>query len=191
MDPAIDGYKDSMVAVEDTYSMPRNEKNPHGVGFEVFNKTITKESAFNLDWTTDRHVKIVRPLPSPSLLCTLADAVSQINPKKLNRFSKKPIAYKVGLHPTQLGLADPSSMHARRGEFVDNHIHVTKYAANELNAAGEHNWQSTGGQGGCKTWASRGRDVAEGESVLWLTFGFTHATKSEGEFPPYRSSDHD
>jgi Cu2+-containing amine oxidase len=170
-----------MIAVEDTYMMERDEKNPHGVGFEVFNKVIEKESAFDLDWTTNRSVKIVRPLIE-AILRSFTDACdTQINPNKLNRFSKKPVAYKVGLHPTQLGLAHPTSMHHRRGEFCDNHVHVTKYASNEMFAAGEHPWQSVGGQGGCRTWASRGRDVEKGESVLWLTFGFTHATKSEGE----------
>ena len=54
-------------------------------------------------------------------------------------------------------------MHNRRGEFVNNHLHVTKHSDSELFAAGEHPWQSIGGQGGCRTWAARARPVGEGE----------------------------
>lgn len=184
VDPAIDGYTDSTIVYDDTVAMPRDEKNPHGVGFEVHSVPIEKECAFNLDWTTNRAVKMV-------------------NPTKLNPFSKKPVGYKVvrtslsfripksplvmltcvssnPVPPTQLGLAHETSMHNRRGEFVNNHMHVTKYDNGELFGAGEHPWQSVGGQGGCRTWSQRAQALARGQSVLWITLGFTHTTKSEG-----------
>lgn len=69
-----------------------------------------------------------------------------INPTKLNRFSGRPVGYKLVAPPTQLGLAARDSMHGIRGEFVDNHVHVTKHSEKEMYAAGEHNWQSVGGQ---------------------------------------------
>lgn len=69
-------------------------------------------------------------------------------------------------------------MHYKRGEFTNNHIHVTKYADDELWGSGEHMWQSRGGRGGCNAWANRGRQL-EDDSVLWLTLGFTHATRAE------------
>lgn len=34
IDPAIDGYKNSAVAYEETHPMPRDAANPHGIGFE-------------------------------------------------------------------------------------------------------------------------------------------------------------
>ncbi|KAK4702051.1 hypothetical protein P7C70_g4176, partial [Phenoliferia sp. Uapishka_3] len=149
-----------IIVYDDTVAMPRDEKNPHGVGFEVFTTKVEAESAFNLDWTTNRVVKMV-------------------NPKSLNRFSGKPVGYKIVAPPTQLGLAHETSMHNTRGEFVNNHLHVTKHSDNELFAAGEHPWQSIGGQGGCRTWAARQRPVGAGEGVVWFTLGFTHATRSE------------
>ncbi|KAL8277071.1 hypothetical protein RQP46_010499 [Phenoliferia psychrophenolica] len=160
IDPAIDGYEDSVVVYDETLPMPRDANNPHGVGFEVFSTKVEKESAFNLDWETNRVVKMV-------------------NPNSLNRYSGKPVGYKIVAPPTQLGLAHESSMHNRRGEFVNNHLHVTKHSDAELFAAGEHPWQSIGGQGGCRTWAARERPVGAGEGVVWFTLGFTHATKSE------------
>ncbi|GJN94178.1 hypothetical protein Rhopal_007252-T1 [Rhodotorula paludigena] len=160
IDPALDGYRSNAVVYDDTFAMPREPaSNPHGVGFEVKTTQVDKEQAFDLDWTTNRVVKM-------------------INPNKVNKHSRKPIAYKVVAPPTQLGLFDPSSMHYKRGEFTDNHIHVTKYADDELWGSGEHMWQSRGGRGGCNAWANRGRQL-EDDSVLWLTLGFTHATRAE------------
>ncbi|ORY81288.1 primary amine oxidase [Leucosporidium creatinivorum] len=159
IDPAIDGYDGSVVTYDDVYPMKRDERNPHGVGFEVKSTKVENESAFNLDWTTNRVVKMV-------------------NPNKRNKFSGKPVGFKIMAPPTQLGLADPTSMHNIRGEFVNNHVHVTKYADNELWGSGEHLWQSRGGRGGCRTWAERGRKL-ENDSVVWFTLGFTHATRSE------------
>lgn len=115
-----------MVTYTDTIAMSRNpETNPYGVGFEVHTTEVKEEVAFNLNWETNR-------------------VVMMTNPKSINRFSKKPVAYKIVAPPTQLGLADETSMHNRRGEFVNNHLHVTKYHNDELFAAGEHPWQSTG-----------------------------------------------
>ncbi|KAM0750784.1 primary amine oxidase [Meredithblackwellia eburnea MCA 4105] len=160
IDPAIDGYDESEVIYDEVLPMPRDEKNPHGVGFQVHTTKIQKESAFDLDWRTNRVVKMV-------------------NPKKLNPYSGKPVGWKIMCPPTQLGLADVTSMHNIRGEFINNHIHVTKHNDKEMYAAGEFPWQSVGGQGGCRTWSSRQRDLALGDSVVWLTIGFTHTARSE------------
>ncbi len=164
-DPAIDGYRNTAIQYDDVVAMPRDEKNPHGVGFVSESTRVTTESAFNLDWTRNRTVKL-------------------INTEKVHPASKKNRSYKVGVPPTQLGLADPTAMHSIRGEFCDNHIFATKQADDELFAAGEHPWQSVGGQGGCRTWANRGRPLAEegGDSVLWITIGFTHVARPE-DFP--------
>lgn len=77
IDPALDGYRSNAVVYDDTFAMPREPaSNPHGVGFEVKTTKVDKEQAFDLDWTTNRVVKM-------------------INPNKVNKHSRKPIAYKV------------------------------------------------------------------------------------------------
>lgn len=164
-DPAIDGYHNSAIQYDDVVPMPRDDKNPHGVGFVSTSTRVATESAFDLDWTKNRTVKL-------------------INTKKFHPASKKNRAYKVGVPPTQLGLADPTAMHSIRGEFCDNHIFATRHADDEMYAAGEHPWQSVGGQGGCRTWANRGRPLNEegGDGVLWITIGFTHVARPE-DFP--------
>lgn len=170
---------------EEVLPFPRDASNPHGVGFGTTTTPIEKECSFNLDWNTNRTVKLV-------------------NATKLNPVSGKPVGYKISgeylaypflygssslwtpltlsVPPTQLGLADDASMHNIRGEFINHHIHVTKHSDEEMYAAGDYPWQSVGGQGGCRTWSERGRQLEQGDSVCWITIGFTHVTRPEGMF---------
>ena len=160
-DPAIDGYRNSSIAYDEVLPFARDASNPHGVGFGTKTTHIEKECAFNLDWNTNRSVKM-------------------INTDKIHPHAKKAVGYKVAVPPTQLGLAHESSMHNKRGQFINHHIHVTKHHEEEMFAAGEHPWQGIGDQGGCRTWSERGRDLEKGDPVLWITIGFTHVTRTEG-----------
>lgn len=55
IEPAIDDYEDSAIVYEETHAMPRDPiRNPYGVGFESFTTPVTHESAFNLEWQTNR-----------------------------------------------------------------------------------------------------------------------------------------
>lgn len=90
IDPAMDDYRSNAVTYEDTTAMPRDpQTNPHGVGFVAKSTQVQQESAFNLDWTTNRFVKMV-------------------NPNKRNRFTNKPIGYKV-VGAFSLSLTSPVS----------------------------------------------------------------------------------
>jgi Cu2+-containing amine oxidase len=62
--------------VEETKPFPRDKANPHGVGFGVSSSAVEVESAFDLDWNTNRSVKL-------------------INPDKVHKSSQKPIGYKI------------------------------------------------------------------------------------------------
>jgi Cu2+-containing amine oxidase len=117
IEPAIDAYDNSILAYDETKPMPRDEKNPYGVGFEATTTRVEKETAFNLDASVNRVIKF-------------------LNPDKLNPVTGKPIGYKLTAPPTQLGLAVPGSMHDIRGEFVNNHVHYTKHNEEEMFAAG-------------------------------------------------------
>lgn len=46
---------------DETHAMPRDENNPHGVGFEVFSTKVEQESAFNLDWESNRGASVAPP----------------------------------------------------------------------------------------------------------------------------------
>lgn len=160
-DPAIDGYRSSTIAYDEVLPFERDASNPHGVGFGTQTTYIDKEGAFDLDWNTNRTVKM-------------------INRDKVHAHAKKPIGYKIAVPPTQLGLAHVTSMHNKRGQFINHHIHVTKHDEEEMYAAGEHPWQGVGDQGGCRTWSERGRSLEKGDAVVWITIGFTHVTRAEG-----------
>lgn len=171
LDPAIDGYDESTLAYDDVRPHPRDPAtNPHGVAFGVVTTPVEAESHLDLDASVNRAVKMINPT-SP-----FRDANTTTSSTAATR--RKAPGYKIAVPPTQLQLADPTSMHGARAEFADHHFYFTRGHEDELYPAGEFPWQHTGGAG-VRTWAGRGRAVAPGEGVVWCTFGFTHVPRPE------------
>jgi primary-amine oxidase len=80
-------------------------------------------------------------------------------------------------------IADPSSFHARRAEFADHAIWVTKYADGELYSGGKFTNQSRGGRGIKSFIARTAEENARNEDiVIWHTFSLTHTPRIE-DFP--------
>lgn len=80
-------------------------------------------------------------------------------------------------------LADPSSYHARRAEFADHAIWITKYADGELYSGGKFTNQSRGGRGIKSFIARTAEENARDEDiVIWHTFSLTHTPRTE-DFP--------
>jgi primary-amine oxidase len=80
-------------------------------------------------------------------------------------------------------LADPTSFHARRAEFADHAIWLTKYADGELYSGGTFTNQSRGGTG-IKSFVSRteSENVRNEDIVVWHSFSLTHIPRIE-DFP--------
>lgn len=80
-------------------------------------------------------------------------------------------------------LADPSSFHARRAEFADHAIWLTKYADGELFSGGQFTNQSRGGKG-IKSFISRtaNENARNEDIVIWHSFSLTHIPRIE-DFP--------
>lgn len=162
LDPAIDGYEETAVAYEDVVPQPRDPAtNPHGVAFGVCSTTVERESYLDLDAGRNRAVKMINPSPA-----------------RRNAASHKAPGYKIAVPPTQLQLADPTSMHGARAEFADHHFFFTRQHEDELYPAGDFPWQHVGGVG-VRAWAARQRDIAPGQGVVWCVFGFTHVPRPE------------
>jgi primary-amine oxidase len=88
IDPAIDGYKNTIVS-EESLPMPMSKEfNPYGSGYEVRQTPITNSKFFDASPTTNLTVKMT-------------------NPSKINPVSGKPVAYKFIPSPSQLLLAHP------------------------------------------------------------------------------------
>ncbi|KAF2649885.1 copper amine oxidase [Lophiostoma macrostomum CBS 122681] len=176
MDPAIDGHKNSLV-VEESVAMPFDttattvsekhaaKSNPFGVGYTSTSTTVSHETGLDLDHTKNRTFKI-------------------INESSINSTTGTPVGYKLLPCYSQMLLAHPESYHAKRSEFGEHAVWVTRYEDEEIFAAGNHTLQSLGGEG-IASWIKK-RAEKEGNSgvkdkdiVVWHTFGSTHNPRIE------------
>jgi primary-amine oxidase len=66
----------------------------------------------------------------------------------------------------------------QKGRFIDHHLWVTRYAEDELYAAGPYPNQSEAGQG-LPAWTKADRDLDGKDVVVWYTFGVTHIPRPE------------
>lgn len=160
MDPAVDGH-DNSVVVEESHPVPMNAAtNPHGNFYQVVNSDIGRAGWVDAAPGLNRVVKMV-------------------NPHRLNPISGKPAAYKFMPPATQLLLADPNSVQARRAQFAQHHVWVTKYRDGELYAGGRHTLQSQQETEGVADAVKRGDRVEDTDVVVWNTFGLTHNPRVE------------
>jgi primary-amine oxidase len=167
IDPAIDGYKNSL-AVEESHPMPIDDPKIHnsfGVGYTTTQTFCDTEVPLDLDISKNRVFKI-------------------LNESILNPINNLPVSYQLVPHPSQMLLAHSDSQHARRSEFGAHALWVTRYADDELFAAGKHTMQSAGGEG-ISAWIEGRKDkdkergVRNEDIVLWHTFGTTHNPRVE------------
>jgi primary-amine oxidase len=78
-------------------------------------------------------------------------------------------------------LLTPDEMSRQRAGFIDHHLWVTPYAADERYAAGDYPTLSTPGHG-LPAWTKANRSIADTDLVLWYTFGMHHMVRAE-EWP--------
>ena len=160
IDPAIDGNNNS-VQVEESHPVPMNEAtNPNGNFYKVTNETIERAGWLDAAPDLNRTVKI-------------------INPHRKNPISGKPVAYKFAPLATQKLLADPHSIQAKRAQFAQHHVWVTKYRDGELYAGGRYTLQSQQEVDGVSDAVRRGDWVADTDVVVWSCFGITHNPRVE------------
>ncbi|KAH8703620.1 copper amine oxidase [Talaromyces proteolyticus] len=162
IDPAVDGYKNT-IYYEDSVPLPVDEKlNPHGIGYGV-EKTVIKKAG-PAKTNVDRHrVFKIR------------------NDDVINTVSYNPVAYAIHTVPSQMILMNEQSFNTKRAEFAKEPVWVTKYQDDELYAAGEFTNQSREDTGLAK-WAKRDDDVENSDVIFWHTFGLTHNPRPE-DFP--------
>ncbi len=99
--------------------------------------------------------------------------VKMTNQSKLNPVSGKPVAYKFIPSASQLLLAHPDSIMAKRAQFATHHIWVTKYRDGELWAGGEFTNQSQKEVDGVSDAVARNEDTENEDIVVWNVFGLT------------------
>jgi primary-amine oxidase len=106
--------------------------------------------------------------------------VKMTNPSKLNPISGRPVSYKFIPAASQLLLAHPDSVVAKRAQFAQHHVWVTKYKEGELWAGGEFTNQSKKEVDGVADAVARNDDVENEDVVVWHTFGLTVSSQYPG-----------
>lgn len=168
IDPAVDGHRNSL-QVEESVPMPVDDPqvhNPFGVGYTTQSHIVENEGSLDLDVAKARAFKIV-------------------NENKINPITGTPVGFKLFPCPSQMLLSHPQSYHAKRSEFGEHAIWVTRYDDDELFPAGKHTMQSLGGDGLATAIERRRQDPAVDTSVrnqdivVWHTFGSTHNPRIE------------
>lgn len=151
IDPAVDGYANTII-VEGSLPIPiSKELNPFGNGYEVRQRPIKMSQSFDASPTTNLIVKMM-------------------NPSKQNPISGNPVAYKFIPSASQLLLAHPDSIMAKRAQFAQHHVWVTKYKEGELWAGGEFTNQSKKETGGVADAVARADNVENTDVVVLHTF---------------------
>ena len=162
IDPSVDGPANTIVK-EESLPMPmKPESNPFGNAYEVRSTPVVSPSCFDASPSTNLTVKMTNPI-------------------SINPISQKPVAYKFIPSATQLLLAHPDSITAKRAQFAQHHVWVTKYKDGELWAGGEYTNQSRSERSGVADATRRGGSLAEtgDDVVVWNTFGLTHNPRVE------------
>lgn len=160
IDPAVDGPNNTIIK-EESLPVPMNRNtNPHGNGYKVVQETIKAST-----W--------VDASPSTNL------TIKMVNTSKMNPVSQRPVGYQFTPTPTQLLLADPESIVAKRAAFARHHVWVTKYKDGELFAAGALTNQSRREVGGVADAIARNDNVENSDVIVWAVVGFTHNPRVE------------
>nr|POE94474.1 copper amine oxidase 1 [Quercus suber] len=160
IDPAIDGHANTIFQ-EESLPVPMNARtNPRGNYYKVERTPIEHSCWADAEPKNNRVFKMV-------------------NEAKTNCISGRPVGYKLVPPATQLLLADPESVQAKRAAFARHHVWVTKYQDNELYAGGRFTLQSRKETGGVADAVARGDEVRGQDVVVWSVFGLTHNPRVE------------
>jgi primary-amine oxidase len=100
-----------------------------------------------------------------------------VNPKVTNAVGE-PVGYKFFPGDNSFPMASQDAWWRKRAGFVNYHVWVTPYRADEKYGAGDYPNQSRGGDGLIR-WTEQDRPIADTDVVLWYTFGHTHIPRPE------------
>ncbi|KAH7016888.1 copper amine oxidase [Ilyonectria destructans] len=169
IDPAIDGHKNTL-SIEESKPMPLDDPtvhNPFGVGYYTENRYVEQEGGFDLDISKARVFKF-------------------LNENKINPITGTPVGFKLIPQPSQMLLSHPGSYHAKRSEFGQHAVWVTRYEDDDHFPSGRHTMQSSGGDGIASAIQKRKQDatgatqsIRNADIVVWHTFGSTHNPRIE------------
>jgi primary-amine oxidase len=90
----------------------------------------------------------------------------------------EPVGYKFFPGDNSVPFASPNAWWRKRAGFVNHHVWVTPFQADERYAAGDYPNQRNGGDGLIR-WTERDRAIANTDIVVWYTMGHVHIPRPE------------
>ncbi len=159
LDFDIDGTDNQILQLDVVPDEP-GEANSFGNAFHVQSTPLTseKQAQAHLKLETARTWKIINP--------AVTNAVGD------------PVGYKFLPGDNSFPMASPEAWWRKRARFVDHHVWVTPYQAEERYASGDYPNQSSGCQG-LSQWTASDRSLENQDVVFWYTFGHTHIPRPE------------
>ena len=159
LDMDVDGIANRVLEMN-SVPMAAGPKNPFNNGFTMEETPLRteREAQRNLTLDTSRRWIVVNPAATNAL--------------------GHPTGYALlpGENAKPLEAAD--SWVRKRAGFLNSHIWVTPYAADEIYAGGDYPNQSQGGDG-LPRWTAADRNLIDEDLVLWHVFGVQHFPRLE------------
>jgi primary-amine oxidase len=159
LDMDVDGERNDVVETE-AAPAPPGDANPEGTAFVTVRRPLGRESAARRD---------VSPMTARRWRVE--------NRRSRNRMGE-PAAYELVPGENVAPMAAPDSPFRRRARYLDHQLWVTPYRPDERYPAGEYPNQHGGGDG-LPRWTAADRPLADGDVVLWYTFGSHHVPRLE------------
>jgi primary-amine oxidase len=162
LDFDVDGSSNTVYELN-TRMMPAGKDNPYGNAMTVEETPLRTERAARRDLNLASGRRwIVR------------------NPGALNALGQ-PVGYALVPGDNTVPYVRPESPVRKRAAFIDHHLWVSVYDADENYAAGDYPNQSRGGEG-IERWTAEDDDIENRDVVVWYTLGVTHVPRPE-EWP--------
>ncbi len=159
LDMEVDG-PDNTVVECNTVAPPPGPDNPYGNAFFVEEKVLAseREGRRNVDLGTMRYWKVINP--------------------GARNWLGQPTGYKLEARSPVQPYTHGDSPSGRRSGFIQHHLWVTPFSAEERYPAGEFVNQSTGSDG-LPAWTAADRPIENTDIVLWHSFGVHHVPRPE------------
>lgn len=159
LDFDLDGGGNSVTEVH-SEGLPAGPDNPHGNAWTTVSRTLKTEleARRDIDLNSARGWVVT-------------------NPNRLNAVGQ-PVGYKLIPGENTKPFSLPDSSARRRAAFMDHHVWVTPYAADERYPAGEFPYQHKGGDG-LPRWVTADRSIENTDVVFWHTMNHHHVPRPE------------
>jgi len=159
LDMMVDGPNNSVYEVH-TEAEPLGPNNPYGNAF------FTRKTLLASEREAQQQVD---PLNARYWLIA--------NPESLSSLGQ-PVAYKLMPGDNVRSFVHPDSSVSKRAGYINNHLWVTPYAADEKYPTGDYPNQHPGGAG-LPAWTAANRSITNTDIVVWYTMGAHHIPRPE------------